>query len=144
VHIATSPFGTDERRLVERRHETTTRAVGTRFGRATRPSSHASACGLRRQRCEQGHECALEDATESLPDAVEEIARTATAAVGLDCAGVDLIEGEDDWAILEVNPTAGFKGLFQATGRSPAPVIRSWRSNVPADRWTTIWSSGCG
>ena len=65
----------------------------------------------------------VEDATESLPDSVEATARTATSAVGLDCAGVDLIEGEDGWFVLEVNPTAGFKGLFEATGRSPAPVI---------------------
>ena len=65
----------------------------------------------------------VEDATESLPDAVEAIARRATSAVGLDCAGVDLIEGDDDWFVLEVNPTAGFTGLFRATGRSPAPLI---------------------
>ncbi len=65
----------------------------------------------------------VEDATGSLPDAVEEIAVRATAAVGLDCAGVDLIEGEDGWVVLEVNPTAGFRGLFRATGRSPAPII---------------------
>ncbi|SEH18121.1 alpha-L-glutamate ligase, RimK family [Natronorubrum sediminis] len=65
----------------------------------------------------------VEDATESLPDPVEAIAKRATSAVGLDCAGVDLIEGDDNWFVLEVNPTAGFKGLFDATGRSPAPAI---------------------
>ena len=43
--------------------------------------------------------------------------------VGLDYAGVDIVEGEDGYYVLEVNPTAGFKGLFKATGRSPAPHI---------------------
>ena len=65
----------------------------------------------------------VEDATDELPADVEGIAIAATAAVGLDCAGVDLIEGDDGWVVLEVNPTAGFKGLFRATGRSPAPAI---------------------
>ena len=65
----------------------------------------------------------VEDATDRLPSEVSEMARKATAAVGLDYAGVDLIEGEDGWYVLEVNPTAGFKGLFRATGRSPAPYI---------------------
>jgi RimK family alpha-L-glutamate ligase len=65
----------------------------------------------------------VEDATESAPPVVFELARRATAAVDLDCAGVDLIEGEDGWVVLEVNPTAGFKGLYEATGHSPAPYI---------------------
>ena len=63
------------------------------------------------------------DVTDDLPDEVAEIARHATDAVGLDYAGVDVIEGEDGWYVLEVNPTAGFKGLFGATGISPAPYI---------------------
>lgn len=66
---------------------------------------------------------AVEDATESLPKSVSDIARRATSAVGLDCAGVDLIEGKRGWFVLEVNPTAGFKGLYRASGRSPAPAI---------------------
>jgi hypothetical protein len=41
----------------------------------------------------------------------------------LDYVGVDLIEGDDGWFVLEVNPTAGFKGLYKATNRSPAPFI---------------------
>jgi len=63
------------------------------------------------------------DAGDSLPADVAEIARTATDVVGLDYAGVDIIEGSDGWAVLEINPTAGFKGLFEATGTSPAPHI---------------------
>jgi RimK family alpha-L-glutamate ligase len=65
----------------------------------------------------------VEDATDRAPEAAIEIARQAASAVGLDYAGVDLIEGDDGWFVLEVNPTAGFKGLYEATGRSPAPYI---------------------
>ncbi len=66
---------------------------------------------------------AVEDATPSLPAEVREMARRSAEAIGLDYAGVDLVEGEEGWFVLEVNPTAGFKGLFEATGRSPAPYI---------------------
>ncbi|MUV85451.1 RimK family alpha-L-glutamate ligase [Natronomonas sp. CBA1123] len=65
----------------------------------------------------------VEDVTDSIPETVRNLARQATEIIGLDCAGVDLIEGRDGWYILEVNPTAGFKGLYQATGISPAPYI---------------------
>ena len=66
---------------------------------------------------------AVEDATESPPPGSFELARRAAATLGLDCAGVDLIEGEDGWVVLEANPTAGFRGLYRATGHSPAPYI---------------------
>ncbi|SNZ02359.1 alpha-L-glutamate ligase, RimK family [Natronoarchaeum philippinense] len=65
----------------------------------------------------------VRDASDQLTDEVRQIARTATEAIGLDYAGVDIIEGDDGWYVLEVNPTAGFKGFFEATGRSPAPYI---------------------
>ncbi|WP_318569067.1 RimK family alpha-L-glutamate ligase [Salinigranum marinum] len=65
----------------------------------------------------------VEDATGSLPNRPREIARTATSVIDLDYAGVDLIEGDDGWYVLEVNPTAGFRGLYRATGVSPAPYI---------------------
>ena len=65
----------------------------------------------------------VEDATDTIPDEPRELARDAAAIVGLDYAGVDLIEGTDGWYILEVNPTAGFKGLYEATNLSPAPYI---------------------
>ena len=65
----------------------------------------------------------VEDATDELDAAVESLALSAARAVGLDYAGVDLIESEDGWQVLEVNPTAGFRGLYEATGRSPAPHI---------------------
>ncbi|GAB3018422.1 putative ATP-dependent zinc protease [Natronobiforma cellulositropha] len=65
----------------------------------------------------------VEDATNELPDEVAEMARRSTEVTGLDYAGVDLVEGEDGWFVLEVNPTAGFKGLFEASRISPAPYI---------------------
>ena len=66
---------------------------------------------------------AVEDATDSMPNEAAETALYAADVLGLDYAGVDLIEGHDGWYVLEVNPTAGFKGLYQATGTSPAPYI---------------------
>jgi RimK family alpha-L-glutamate ligase len=65
----------------------------------------------------------VEDATDDLPAAAAELSVRAAEAVGLDVAGVDLVAGDDDWYVLEVNPTAGFRGLYRATGRSPAPYI---------------------
>lgn len=65
----------------------------------------------------------VEDATDDLDGTVDELARSAARTVGLDYAGVDLIETDDGWQVLEVNPTAGFRGLYEATGRSPAPYI---------------------
>ncbi len=65
----------------------------------------------------------VEDATDDLPEDAKEMARRASSAVGLDYAGVDLVEGDEGWFVLEVNPTAGFKGLYQATDVSPAPYI---------------------
>ncbi|WP_312909240.1 ATP-grasp domain-containing protein [Natronosalvus caseinilyticus] len=65
----------------------------------------------------------VEDATDDLPEEVTDIAVDSTQIVGLDYAGVDIVEGDDGWFVLEVNPTAGFKGLYQATHVSPAPYI---------------------
>ncbi|MFB6122926.1 MAG: RimK/LysX family protein [Haloferacaceae archaeon] len=65
----------------------------------------------------------VEDASDSIPDDAAETALYAADVMDLDYAGVDLIEGDEGWFVLEVNPTAGFKGLYQATGRSPAPHI---------------------
>ncbi|WP_254529477.1 RimK family alpha-L-glutamate ligase [Natrinema gelatinilyticum] len=65
----------------------------------------------------------VEDVTDDLPEEAGEMARRAATVVGLDYAGVDLVEGDEGWFVLEVNPTAGFKGLYQATQVSPAPHI---------------------
>ncbi len=66
---------------------------------------------------------AVEDATDTLPAEVTDMSIQAANILGLDYAGVDLVEGEEGWFVLEVNPTAGFKGLFEATRVSPAPYI---------------------
>jgi RimK family alpha-L-glutamate ligase len=63
------------------------------------------------------------DATGEIPEEAQETALYAADVMDLDYVGVDLIEGDDGWFVLEVNPTAGFKGLFKATGVSPAPYI---------------------
>ena len=65
----------------------------------------------------------VEAADDLLTEEVRTMAKHATDVVGLDYAGVDIVEGADGYYILEVNPTAGFKGLFEATGRSPGPFI---------------------
>ena len=63
------------------------------------------------------------DAGDAVTDEVADIATRAADVIGLDYAGVDILESEDGWSILEVNPTAGFKGLFEATEHSPAADI---------------------
>ncbi|ADD06673.1 RimK family protein [Natrialba magadii ATCC 43099] len=65
----------------------------------------------------------VENATDDLPPAARELATQAADAIGLDYAGVDLVESDEGWYVLEVNPTAGFKGLYEATEISPAPYI---------------------
>jgi len=65
----------------------------------------------------------VEDMTGRLPQRVRRMALEAVDAIGLDYAGVDIVQGEDGYYVLEVNPTAGFRGLFEASGVSPAPYI---------------------
>jgi RimK family alpha-L-glutamate ligase len=65
----------------------------------------------------------VEDVTADLGKRGRRIAIEATDALDLDVAGVDLMTDGGDWTVLEVNATAGFKGLFEATGVSAAPHI---------------------
>ncbi|OYR64062.1 putative ATP-dependent zinc protease [Halorubrum ezzemoulense] len=65
----------------------------------------------------------VEGVTDDLGQEPRHLAKKATAVLGLDLAGVDLMPIDGDWYILEVNATAGFKGLFSATGVSAAPHI---------------------
>jgi hypothetical protein len=58
-----------------------------------------------------------------MPEDARRTALYAADVMELDYAGVDLVEGEDGWFVLEVNPTAGFRGLYRATGRSAGPYI---------------------
>ncbi|MDZ5812423.1 RimK/LysX family protein [Halorubrum sp. AD140] len=65
----------------------------------------------------------VEDFTDDLPEEAARLSREAADALDLDYAGVDLLCRDGTWYVLEVNVTAGFKGLFEATGISPAPYI---------------------
>jgi len=65
----------------------------------------------------------VEDVTNELSDVQRRIAIEAVDTLGLDIAGVDLMVSDGQWYVLEVNATAGFKGLFEATSTSPAPHI---------------------
>lgn len=60
----------------------------------------------------------------TLDDELENKVLKVCRRFNLDYAGVDLMVGSDDVPyFLEINPTAGFKGLFDATGVNPAPYI---------------------
>ncbi len=65
----------------------------------------------------------VEGITEDLGPEPRRLATEATDVLGLDLAGVDLMSVDGEWYILEVNATAGFKGLFEATDISVAPHI---------------------
>lgn len=65
----------------------------------------------------------VEGITDELGAEPRRLATEATAALGLDLAGVDLMPIDGDWYVLEVNATAGFKGLYAATDVSAAPYI---------------------
>ena len=65
----------------------------------------------------------VEDAADLMDTDVAQIAIDACSCLGIDYGGIDLVEGADGWKVLEVNPTAGFRGFFKATGISPAPAI---------------------
>ena len=65
----------------------------------------------------------VEDVTDDIGPEPRRLAREATEVLGLDLAGVDLMSIGGTWYILEVNATAGFKGLYSATGVSAAPHI---------------------
>ncbi|CQR53692.1 ATP-grasp domain-containing protein [Haloferax massiliensis] len=89
----------------------------------------------------------VEDATGDLPQRAAGAALRATRTLGLDYAGVDLIESDGGWLVLEVNPTAGFRGLFRATGTPPADApsrVRDERVPVVghAERVTVTGISG--
>ncbi len=59
----------------------------------------------------------------TLDDAAAAVAVAATHAVGLDYSGVDLLVGESDVTVLEVNGTPSFRAIYEITGRDMAPAI---------------------
>jgi ribosomal protein S6--L-glutamate ligase len=58
-----------------------------------------------------------------LEAAYVEAALRATSVVGLEVAGVDLLETKDGPTLLEVNSSPGFEGLERATGLDAAGAI---------------------
>jgi ribosomal protein S6--L-glutamate ligase len=69
--------------------------------------------------------CALGAALEpcELGREVAELAVRATAAVGLDYAGVDLLLARHGPELIEVNGTPSFRGIYEATGQDMAIAI---------------------
>jgi ribosomal protein S6--L-glutamate ligase len=59
----------------------------------------------------------------SLEPAFERAALESTRALGLDVAGVDLLEGRDGPRVIEVNASPGFEGLERVTGIDIAGAI---------------------
>jgi ribosomal protein S6--L-glutamate ligase len=51
------------------------------------------------------------------------VAEAATAALGLDYAGVDLVQGPHGATVLEVNGNPSWRGILEATGLDMAEVI---------------------
>jgi len=58
-----------------------------------------------------------------LPDETREVAARAARLVGLEVAGVDLLEGSGGPQVMEVNSSPGFQGLEAATGLDVAGEI---------------------
>lgn len=64
-----------------------------------------------------------------------ELASAAARAMDLGLCGVDLLESEGRTVVCEINPTPGFKGVEQATGRDVASeIILSIAGLGPSDR----------
>ncbi len=55
-----------------------------------------------------------------LSDELEWMALQAAEVMGLEVAGVDLVESRDGFAVIEVNSAPGFEGFERATGRNVA------------------------
>ncbi len=66
--------------------------------------------------------------------ALARIAVRATVALGLEYAGVDLIEGAGRPTVIEVNGTPRWQGILGATGRDMAPVIVAHATAAAATR----------
>jgi ribosomal protein S6--L-glutamate ligase len=58
-------------------------------------------------------------------DSVCRLAERAAAVLGLDYAGVDLIEGPDGPTVIEVNGNPSWRAIYQATGEDMAEAIAS-------------------
>jgi len=54
---------------------------------------------------------------------LEDLAVKATKTLGLHYSGVDVVEGANGYAVLEVNASPNWRGLMKATGINPAKYI---------------------
>jgi ribosomal protein S6--L-glutamate ligase len=66
--------------------------------------------------------------------AVAELARRAARAVGLDIAGVDILESARGPLVLEVNSSPGFQGLEDATDRDIGREMIRFAASLAARR----------
>ncbi len=66
-----------------------------------------------------------------LDDRYARAATEAARAVGLDVAGVDILEGRNGPRVVEINASPGFEGLERATGVDIAAAILSQALNAP-------------
>ncbi|WP_206460576.1 ATP-grasp domain-containing protein [Anaerovorax sp. IOR16] len=60
-----------------------------------------------------------------LNDELTQLAVASAKAIGADIAGIDVIEGDEGYFVLEVNVCPLFHGLYEATGINPAVNIAS-------------------
>jgi ribosomal protein S6--L-glutamate ligase len=60
---------------------------------------------------------------EAISDEILKLALRATEVMGLDYAGIDLLEGPDGPVVLEVNASPGWQGIKSATGKDFAEMI---------------------
>ena len=58
-----------------------------------------------------------------LPEEFADVARRAARVLGLNVAGVDLLEGNDGPMVLEVNSSPGLQGIEMASGVNVAGAI---------------------
>ncbi len=88
-------------------------------GRALGAMRRRARLGRFRANVHQGAE--VEPCT--LDERMEWTALRATEAMGLDIAGVDLVDGPDGFSVIEVNSAPGFEGFEKATGTNVAAEI---------------------
>lgn len=79
-----------------------------------------------RSNAERGGECSIVE----IPQSYKQIAIDSTKILGLDIAGVDIIESHDGPKVLEVNANPGFKALEKVSGINVARKIVEFVSNV--------------
>jgi ribosomal protein S6--L-glutamate ligase len=65
----------------------------------------------------------------------EKAALMATRVMGLQVAGVDILEGKDGPKVIEVNASPGFEGLERATGRNVARQFIEYAAQY-AEKWS--------